>query len=143
MQATETGATYQVLEPAPGGYVFSWNIEMLSGVVKRGGWNCDAKDESMQAWRNAKGTVLRAFITAMDKNRVKRIVAECPGADFFGFEWIYVGRIGGFGKVPARISGLSLLTSTERVHMYENGQASVSAFNPSLHIHYPQGRNPT
>lgn len=142
MRQTDTGASYQVLEPAPGGYRFAWNIELLSGVVKRGGWNCDANDVHMQAWRNASGTVVRAFITAMDQNRVKHIVAECPGSDFFGFEWIYVGRIGGFGRVQSRIAGLSLLTSTERVNMYENGQARVSAFTPSLHKHYPQGRNP-
>lgn len=142
MLKTDTGVTYQMLAPAPGGYRFAWNIELLSGVVKRGGWNCDANDASMQAWRNANGTVLRAFITAMDANRVKRTVAECSGSDFFGFEWIYVGKLAGFGKVQARVAGLALLTSTERVKMFENGQAHVSAFTPSLHKHYPQGRNP-
>lgn len=142
MEQTDTGVSYQVLQPSPGGYRFSWNIELLSGVVKRGGWNCDANDPSMQAWRNANGTVLRAFITAMDANRVKHTVAECSGSDFFGFEWIYVGKIGGFGKVQARVAGLALLTATERVKMFENGKAHVSAFTPSLHKHYPQGRNP-
>jgi hypothetical protein len=140
VQQTESGTVYNLLEPVPGGYSFAWNIEYLTGVIKRGGWNCDAADPYMQAWRQKTDGILRAFVVAMDKNRVKRVVAECSGQDFFGFEWAYEGRIGGFGKVKARVCGLTLLTSTERVTMFENGRAHVGPFDPRLHAHYPQGR---
>lgn len=140
MQETNSGATYSVLEPRTGGYVFTWNIEYLSGVVKKGGWNCDANDFHMQAWRQPGENILRAYITAMDKNRVKCKVVECPGPDFFSFEWIYRGRVGGFGTVQSRVAGLALLTETERVSVYESGTAVVSPLDSKLLNKYPQGR---
>lgn len=139
-QQTDNNSIFKVLAPSEGGYSFCWGIEYLNGVVKKGGWNCDVNDVSMQAWRQSSNNILRAFITAMDKHRVKHRVAECPGPEFFGFEWIYTGRLAGFGAVKSRICGLTLLTQTERVAVYESGQAKVTPFDSQLINKYPQGR---
>lgn len=132
--------SYQVLQPAPGGYSFCWKLEYLNGLTKTGGWNCDVKDESMQAWRQKSTDMLRAQVIAMDKNRNKKVIAECPGPELFGFEWVYTGRLLTFGGVKARICGLTLLTETERVACYESGQVAISPFSPQLINKYPQGR---
>ncbi len=140
MSQTQSGIVYQVLEERPGGWAFAWHIEYLSGVIKKGGWNCDAADLSMQAWMQPGENILRAYIMAMDKNRVKCMAAECSGQDFFGFEWHYAGKITGAGKVSARVAGLTLLTQSERVTIFESGKATVTPFSPVLINKYPQGR---
>lgn len=138
---TEKGTIFKLLEPVLGGYSFCWEIEYLSGVIKRGGWNCDANHPSMQAWRQPGENILRCAVIAMSRHeRAKHRAAECSGQEFFGFEWVYTGRLFSFGAVQSRIHGLCLLTETERVTIYENGQAKVSPFNGSLINKYPQGR---
>lgn len=121
------GVTYQVLQQRPGGWEFRWVLEYTSGVVKRGGWNADIKDAHLQACLQTMGNILRAFIEAMDKNRVYYRAVECPGADFCSFEWVHEGRIGGFGAVDSRVVGMTLLTRTERVTMLSCGMAEVNA----------------
>lgn len=123
----KNGVTYQALQSRPGGWKFRWVFEYASGLVKRGGWNADVEDSYLQAWRQPKTGLIRASIEAMDANRAYHRAAECPGSDFCSFEWVHEGRIGQLGAVDSRIVGMTLLTRTERVTIYSDGQAEVRA----------------
>jgi hypothetical protein len=127
MQEAKHNVEYQALHSIRGGYKFRWVLEYANGRVKRGGWNADTNDASLQAWAQSKSGLVRASIESCDPNRVTRRVVECPGADFCSFEWVYEGRIGKFGPVDARIIGMTILTRSERVTMLSCGKAEVNA----------------
>lgn len=103
-----------------------WRFDWLNRPTKYGAWTDPGapNDVGTKAWMQPKEHIVRAAIEAKHRRTRKiSILAECDGHEFIEFRWISAAPIptGGTFKIYGAIQGMTLVTPSEKIHAYING----------------------